>query len=71
MPASPWRSGTARWTWEYVAEQSRVGAPWYYRIAGVWGGMEGSLLLFTGIVGVVAVLAGRRSDRGGGAGRRS
>ena len=30
-----------------MAEQSRVGAPWYYRLAGVWGGMEGSLLLFT------------------------
>ena len=47
--------------WEYVAEQSRVGAPWYYRLAGVWGGMEGSLLLFTGIVGAAAVLAARRA----------
>ena len=47
--------------WEYVAEQSRVGAPWYYRLAGVWGGMEGSLLLFSGIVGAAAVLAARRA----------
>ena len=53
-----WRSSL---DWEYVAEQSRVNAPWYYRLAGVWGGMEGSLLLFTGIVGVVAVLAARRA----------
>jgi cytochrome c-type biogenesis protein CcmF len=48
--------------WRYVAEQSRVDAPWYYRLAGVWGGMDGSLLLFTGILGAVAVLAVRRSS---------
>jgi len=53
-----WRSSL---DWQYVAEQSRVNAPWYYRLAGVWGGMEGSLLLFTGIVGVVALLAARRA----------
>lgn len=49
--------------WEYVAQQSRVGAPWYYRLAGVWGAMEGSLLLFTGILGVALVFAGRRAGR--------
>lgn len=63
------RLGVAFWQvsldWEYVAEQSRVGAPWYYRVAGVWGGMEGSLLLFTGIVGIVAVIAGRRAGEWG------
>ena len=43
--------------WRYVAEQSRSDAPWYYRIAGVWGGSEGSLLLFAAIVGLVACVA--------------
>jgi len=47
--------------WRYVAEQSRPGLPWWYRMAGVWAGMEGSLLLFTGIVGGVAVVATRRA----------
>ena len=43
--------------WRYVAEQSRSDAPWYYRLAGVWGGSEGSLLLFAAIVGLVACVA--------------
>jgi len=47
--------------WRYVAEQSRVDAPWPYRLAGVWAGMEGSLLLFVGILGVVGCLASRRA----------
>ncbi|MGH9138492.1 MAG: cytochrome c biogenesis protein CcsA [Acidimicrobiales bacterium] len=54
-----WRSSL---DWEYVAEQSRTGAPWYYRLAGVWGGMEGSLLLFIGVLGVVTLIAGRRVE---------
>jgi len=48
--------------WRYVAEQSRPGLPWWYRLAGVWAGMEGSLLLFAGIVGGVAVVATRRAS---------
>ncbi len=43
--------------WRYIAEQSRRDAPWYYRLAGVWGGSEGSLLLFAAIVGLVACRA--------------
>lgn len=46
--------------WTYVAEQSRRGAPWPYRLAGVWGGMDGSLLLFGAIV-ATAVLAAIRA----------
>ena len=46
--------------WRYVAEQSRRDAPWYYRLAGVWGGSEGSLLLFAAIVALVATAAARR-----------
>jgi cytochrome c biogenesis factor len=57
-----WRSEL---DWAYVAEQSRIDAPWYYRIAGVWGGMEGSLLLFAGIVGLCGLLALRQARRGG------
>ena len=49
--------------WRYVAEQSRRDAPWYYRLAGVWGGSEGSLLLFAAIVGLVACIALRRAQR--------
>lgn len=49
--------------WRYVAEQSRRDAPWYYRLAGVWGGSEGSLLLFAGVLGLVASLAARALQR--------
>jgi cytochrome c biogenesis factor len=56
-----WAFFTERLDWRYVAEQSRVDATWYYRVAGVWGGMEGSLLLFAGIVGIVATVAARRA----------
>ena len=57
-----WAFFTESLDWRYVAEQTRIGAPWPYRVAGVWGGMEGSLLLFAGIVGVAATSppAGRR-----------
>ena len=49
--------------WEYVASHSRADAPWYYRLAGVWGGGEGSLLLFAAVVGAVACIAARRVQR--------
>ncbi len=49
--------------WRYVAEQSRRDAPWYYRLAGVWGGSEGSLLLFAGVLALVASVAARRLRR--------
>ena len=49
--------------WSYVAGQSRRDAPWYYRLAGVWGGSEGSLLLFAGVLGLVASVAARRMQR--------
>ena len=47
----------------YVAEHSRRSAPWWYRLAGVWGGMEGSLLLFAAILaGFAAIAAWRVAD---------
>ncbi len=36
----------------YVAEHSNTALPLHYRIAGVWGGHEGSLLLWTLMLGV-------------------
>ncbi|MEQ1699350.1 MAG: cytochrome c-type biogenesis CcmF C-terminal domain-containing protein [Ilumatobacteraceae bacterium] len=49
--------------WRYVAEQSRRDAPWYYRLAGVWGGSEGSLLLFAGVLAAAASIAAWRLRR--------
>jgi cytochrome c biogenesis factor len=50
-------------SWRYVAEHTRRDAPWHYRVAGVWGGSEGSLLLFVAIVAAVAVIASRGTSR--------
>ena len=36
----------------YVAENSNSALPFYYRIAGVWGGHEGSLLLWVSMLSV-------------------
>ncbi len=46
--------------WRTVAMYSRFDAPWYYRLSGVWGGLEGSLLLFTAVVATCAMVACRR-----------
>jgi cytochrome c-type biogenesis protein CcmF len=47
----------------YVVEHSNSGLPWYYRIAAVWGGHEGSLMLWmlmlTGWTFAVSVLSRR------------
>ena len=47
--------------WRTVAMYSRFDAPWYYRLSGVWGGLEGSLLLFTAFVATGALVACRRA----------
>jgi len=46
-------------TIEYVATHSNLLLPWYYRISAVWGGHEGSLLLWMLMLGgwTVAVVA--------------
>ena len=36
----------------YVAEHSNLALPWYYRLVAIWGGHEGSLLLWTTIIGL-------------------
>ena len=34
---------------EYVAETTSILTPWPYRVAALWGGMEGSMLFYTGL----------------------
>lgn len=36
----------------YVSEHSNLVLPWYYRVTAIWGGHEGSLLLWTTIMGM-------------------
>jgi cytochrome c-type biogenesis protein CcmF len=69
--ALAWALLTSDFTLAYVAAESRrsVAAP--YRLAGLWGGMAGSLLAWTAVVAVVAAVAGRRIPRpAGSAGER-
>jgi cytochrome c-type biogenesis protein CcmF len=42
----------------YVADHTSRATSWPYRLSGLWGGMEGSLLLWTWMAGVWAVVAG-------------
>jgi len=46
-------------TIQYVAAHSNLLLPWYYRLSGVWGGHEGSLLLWVLMLGgwMTAVVA--------------
>jgi cytochrome c biogenesis factor len=52
-----WAFFTSDLTFEYVASHSRRSAPWWYRVAGMWGGMEGSLLLFVTITATLVAVA--------------
>ncbi len=47
----------------YVAEATTRSASWPYRLAGLWGGMAGSLLFWTWLLAVVAVTAARSVRR--------
>lgn len=51
----------------YVADHSRRGAAPWYRLAGLWGGMEGSLLLWTGLLAIAAAVASWSITRRGSA----
>ena len=42
----------------YVADHTSRATPWPYRLAGLWGGMAGSLLLWTWMAAAWAVVAG-------------
>jgi len=53
------------WTNEYVADHSRSGLPWTLRLAGMWAGAEGSLLLWTVLTGFAGAIAVRLAGSGG------
>ncbi len=50
-------------SYRLVAEQSRAGSAWYYRLAGAWASAEGSLLVLTGIVAVIGMAGTWRTPR--------
>ena len=54
------RLGYAFWVSDfaitYVVDQSRRDTPWPIRVAGIWGGMDGSLLLWTSMLAVATIL---------------
>lgn len=45
---------------EYVAETTSRATPWPYRVAALWGGMDGSMLFYAAMTAVVVYLAFRR-----------
>lgn len=47
----------------YVADHTSRATSWPYRLAGIWGGMAGSLLLWTWMAAAWAVAAGRAVRR--------
>ncbi len=50
-------------TMSYVVDHSRRGVSAPYRLAGLWGGLEGSLVLWTALLGVAGMLGTRGGDR--------
>lgn len=57
-----WALVTSDFRLAYVADTTTRGDPWPVRLAGLWGGMSGSLLLW-GWMLVVAAVLGRRAVR--------
>ncbi len=55
------------WSNIYVVSTTRAGLAWPVRLAGLWGGAEGSLLLFTAMVSIAAVIIGWLGGRTQGA----
>ena len=45
----------------YVAETTSLATPWPYRLAALWGGMDGSMLFYTTMVLVIGASALKRS----------
>jgi cytochrome c-type biogenesis protein CcmF len=56
-----WALLSSDFTFAYVAGQSRRQASAWYRLAGLWGGPEGSLLVFTLLGGLAACVAVART----------
>jgi cytochrome c-type biogenesis protein CcmF len=55
-----WALVTVDGTLTYVADHTQRATPAHYRLAALWGGLEGSLLLFTAMVAAVAAVGLRR-----------
>lgn len=79
MAVSPWLVAAAAWVvtlrlaWAFlsdeiaftlVAENSRGDAPWYYRLAALWGNAPGSLILFAAITTTIGAIGTRRHQAG-------
>ncbi len=52
-----WLLGNDRFAVRYVAENSRIDQPLIYKMSALWGGMAGSLLLWTVVLCVYSTLA--------------
>ena len=52
-----WAVVRSDFTLAYVVEQSRSTGSAWYRLAGLWGGMAGSLLVWTAMLGAVGLAA--------------
>lgn len=57
-----WALLTNDFSMAYVAETSSFATPWPYRLAALWGGMEGSMLFYAAMTTVVAWLGLRRTQ---------
>ncbi|MFQ5511551.1 MAG: heme lyase CcmF/NrfE family subunit [Candidatus Krumholzibacteriia bacterium] len=53
--------GTSNFRIEYVASVSNEAMPFYYKLAALWGGQEGSLLFWTWIISIYAVIVAYRN----------
>jgi cytochrome c-type biogenesis protein CcmF len=53
---------------EYVFSYTRTTYPWYYRLAGLWAGQKGTLLLWAALTGAFGVWFLRKSARAQAAG---
>jgi cytochrome c-type biogenesis protein CcmF len=54
---------TDRFEVMYVAQNSRRGMYWLYKISALWGGMAGSLLLWTSILVIFSAIAAAQNRR--------
>ena len=48
----------------YVATNTNLGTPFYYRITGVWGALEGSIILWTWMLGLYTLIVILRHREG-------
>ncbi len=51
-----WALFTSDFSIRYVAENSSVATPWFYKVSGLWGALEGSILLWEWLLAVCSAL---------------